>query len=110
MSRKPESPVPAPVTRGDGVLLPHPARRAGPSPAIARKALSPRIKPGAHGRRSEAIGGRADASKAFDAWLRTEKGLDPDQRLSAAQLAELGAEFSARPIHGHRRTVTSEQS
>lgn len=109
MSRKPDSPPIVPVARGDGVLLPRPARRAGPSPAIARKALSPKIKPGAHGRRSETIGGRTDASGAFAAWLRTEKGIDPDQRLTAAQLGELGAEFSARPIHGHRRTVTSEQ-
>lgn len=103
--RTPETPadVPPAVTRGDAVALPRPARRAEPSPEVPRKALSPKVHARAHGRRSLDIGGKADAGDAFAAWLRTVKGLDPDQRFPAAQLAELTTEFNARPIHGHRR-------
>lgn len=103
------APTPAlesPVTRGDAVVLPGPARRNGPSPDVARKGLSPKVHPRAHGRRSD-IGGKADAGDAFATWLKTEKGLDPDQRFPVAQLAALATEFKARPILGHRRGGSS---
>lgn len=103
----PDPPQGSPVVaRGDAVALPRPARRAEPSPPVARKALSPKVKPRAHGRRSLDIGGKSDAGDAFATWLRTAKGIDPDQRLTASQLSTLTAEFKARPIHGHRRTGT----
>ncbi len=101
--REPEA-LETPVTRGDAIALPRPARRGEPSPPVARKALSPKVHPRAHGRRSGDIGGKADAGDAFAAWLRTAKGLDPDQRFPAAQLEALTAEFKARPILGHRRS------
>lgn len=92
------------VTRGDALALPRPARRAEPSPPVARKPLSPKVRARAHGKRSLDIGGKADAGDAFAAWLRTEKGLDPDQRFPDSQLSTLTAEFKARPVHGHRRS------
>lgn len=107
----PEPPVlpdppqgPPAVARGDAVALPRPARRAEPSPPVARKALSPKVKPRAHGRRSLDIGGKSDAGDAFATWLRTAKGIDPDQRLTSSQLDTLTTEFKARPILGHRRS------
>jgi hypothetical protein len=102
----PLPPVPeSAVTRGDAVALPRPARRAEPGPPIPRKGLSPKVHPRTHGRRSD-IGGKADAGDAFATWLKTEKGLDPDQRFPAAQLASLTDEFKARPVMGHRRRGT----
>jgi hypothetical protein len=101
----PQPPASVPVTRGEAVALPRPARRAEPSPAVPRKGLSPKVHPRTHGRRSD-IGGKADAGDAFATWLKTEKGLDPDQRFPAAQLGALSDEFKARPISGHRRRGT----
>ncbi len=93
------------VTSGN-VALPRPPRRSEGGPTSKGKA-SPKVHARDHGTRSRDIGGRSDAGDAFAAWLRSDKGLDPDQRFGAAQLRDLTEEFKARPIHGHRRTGSS---
>jgi hypothetical protein len=40
---------------------------------------------------------------AFGTWLRTEKGIDPNERRLVEDWQALLEEFAARPIHGHRR-------
>lgn len=105
----PAPPAPVPVARGEGIVaLPRAARREAPSPAPPRKRATGKVAPRAHGRRSSAIGGRTDVGDAFAAWLRDEKGLDPEQRLPATQLVAFGEEFRARPIHGHRRSGSDD--
>jgi hypothetical protein len=99
----PVAEAPVIVAQGD-IPLPRPARRTEGGSTAAGGALSPKVRARAHGRRSPDIGGRSDAGDAFAAWLSTEKGLDPNQRFGAQQLAALTEEFKARPIHGHRRS------
>ncbi len=103
MAKKSEKTGPSDITKGDKVALPRSPRRSEAPAKVGKRGLSPRVKPRAHGRRSPAIGGRADAGDAFAAFVRS-KGLDPNQRMSAGQLAELTQEFQTRPISGYRRS------
>lgn len=40
---------------------------------------------------------------AFQMWVERTHGIDPGERRTAAEWAELVEEFASRPIHGHRR-------